>query len=71
MAKTKTKAETIYGTVSRYKRGVTAVEVADKTGLNLATVRAYLAALAAEGSIQVCGTVQTGKRGRPANRYSL
>lgn len=52
------------------KRGLTAEEVAARTGFNLATVRSYIYGLQGTGAVVVCGKVETGKRGRPALRYA-
>lgn len=54
------------------KRGLTAAEVAARTGINLNSVRATLWTLQSDGSITVAGTVpaSTGY-GRPSNRYLL
>jgi predicted ArsR family transcriptional regulator len=71
MAKTITKSEAILKAVKRGpKKGLTAAEIADRTGVSLATVKAYLSAFKAEGYVQVVGKVETGKRGRPALRYA-
>lgn len=71
MAKTITKNEAILKQLKRApKRGLTAAEIADRTGINLATVKAYLSAFKSEGYATVVGKVETGKRGRPALRYT-
>lgn len=71
MAKTITKGEAVLKAIKRGpKRGLTAVEVSDRTGVGLATTRSYLNALKADGYIKVVGKVETGKRGRPQLQYA-
>ena len=71
MAKTLTKSDAVYRAIPRAKRrAVTAEEVAELTGVSLATVRAYIQALKAQGTITAVAKVETGKRGRPALRYA-
>lgn len=70
MAKTLTKSEAVFKAVKRGpKRGLTALEIADRTGVGIATVRSYLQALKAQGEITVVGKVESGKRGRPQLKY--
>lgn len=51
------------------KRGLTATEVAARTGVAINTVKAYLQSLKGQGRVEVIGRTQTGKAGRPANLY--
>lgn len=70
MAAKKTKAQTILSAISRGpKRGLTAVELSDRTGVGIATVRAYLQQFKANGNVAVAGKVETGTVGRPQLRY--
>lgn len=67
-----TKTEKILSTLKRGpQKGLTAQEVALRTGFNLATVRSYIYGLQGTGAVTVCGQVSTGKRGRPALRYTV
>lgn len=67
-----TKTEKVLSTIKRGPaRGLTAEEVAARTDFNLATVRSYIYGLQAQGSLVVCGKVESGKRGRPALRYTV
>ena len=70
MAKTITKGEAVLKTIKRGpKKGLTAEQVSERTGVKLSTVRAYLQALKADGYVSVVGTIQTKRPGRPALRY--
>lgn len=51
------------------KRPVTAAYIAEKTGLNPATVQSTLRQLRIDEEVQVVGTLSTGKQGRPAVLY--
>jgi len=51
------------------KNGITAEQVAEKTGVPIGTVRSYLTFLKKQGDIQAVGSVRTGNRGRPALLY--
>lgn len=52
------------------KRGLTAVEIAERAELNLNTTRTVVWALAQAGDVVTVSTTEsTG--GRPANRYAL
>jgi len=70
MAKQKTAAERILSALKRApKKGLTAEVIAERTGVQLGTVRSYLYAFKADGQVAVAGKVETGKRGRPALTY--
>jgi len=71
MAKgTRNKKERIYLTIARGpKRGLSALEVAERTELNPATVRSYIYGLLVEGTVRKNGKVETGRRGRPQLLY--
>ena len=72
MTKQKPLKQRIESTLARGpKKGLTAAEVAKRTGGNLSTVGVYLSALKGEGIVTVAGKVETGKRGRPALRYTI
>lgn len=64
-----TKSQAVLKTLTGRKRGLTAAEVAEKSGVGIATVRAYLQAFKSQGLVEVQGTVETGQRGRPAFKY--
>lgn len=68
--KTKTTAlDKVYKAAGSRKNGITAEQVALKTGVPISTVRSYLTFLKKEGDIAAVGTVRTGNRGRPAILY--
>ena len=68
MTKTKNTAiGTVYSTLSRRKRPITASSVTEKTGLNAGTVKSSLQTLVAQGKVNVVGQQYTGHR--PANLY--
>ncbi len=64
-----TKSQAVLKTLSGRKRGLTALEVADKSGVKIGTVRAYIQAFKAQGLVEVQGKVETGKVGRPQFKY--
>lgn len=65
-----TKFQLVASTIARRSaRGITAAEVAAKTGVALNTVRVYITTLKNQGVIAEAGKVETGKRGRPQIKY--
>lgn len=71
MAKTLSKSDAVIKALKSRKRGITAAEVAEKTGVSIGTVRAYIQALKQNGQVGIADTVRTGGVGRPANKYVL
>lgn len=72
MAAQKTAAQLIEAAVKRGpKKGLSAITLAERTGLALNTVRFTLTNLVAEGAISIVGSVETGLRGRPGNLYGV
>lgn len=68
MAKT-TKLDLVLKAAGSRKNGITAEQVAAKTGVPISTVRSYLTFLKKQGDVEAVGTVRTGNRGRPAILY--
>ena len=67
----KTAFQAIISTIKRGpKKGLTAVEVSERAGTQLNTTRAYLSTLKEQGEVIVVDTERTGRRGRPALRYT-
>ena len=66
---TKTSFDKVRIAAGSRKNGITAEQVAEKTGVPLSTVRSYLTFLKQSGDVQVIDTVRTGNRGRPALLY--
>lgn len=66
----KTNLDAVYSCLKGRKRGITAAEISQKTGVSVNTVRSYLLAFRAEGKVEVVGKVETGTRGRPALLYT-
>jgi predicted ArsR family transcriptional regulator len=69
MAKTTALDKVLKAAGSR-KNGITAEQVAVKTGVPISTVRSYLTFLKKQGDVQEVGSVRTGNRGRPALLYT-
>jgi predicted ArsR family transcriptional regulator len=69
MAKKATSLDLVLKATGSRKSGITAEQVAIKTGVPLSTVRSYLTFLRKQGSVEVIDTVRTGNRGRPALVY--
>jgi len=53
------------------KKGLTAEQIAWRTGAPINSIRSTLWQLKKDGSVTVIGTVQDGSYGRPANLYTL
>lgn len=62
----KTAADKVLSALSRRKTPLTISKLADKTGINRNTIKTAVTGLEYDGLITRTGTVQTGKRGRPA-----
>lgn len=62
----KTAADKVLSTLSRRKSPLTISELATKTGINRGTISSAVTGLEYDGLIVRTGTMQTGKRGRPA-----
>lgn len=69
--KKKTATEKIIMVLKNRKRGLTADQIAEKSGCPANTVRTALWSLRKDGAIQVVGALRTSGTGRPALLYTL
>lgn len=64
-----TNTETILKALKGRKRGLTAAQIADKTGLKASSTRTALYELNASGAVSRIGSQKADGRGRPAYLY--
>jgi len=69
MAKKATSLDLVLKAAGSRRNGITAEQVAIKTGVPISTVRSYLTFLKKQGDVEAVGSVRTGNRGRPALLY--